>query len=294
MTFHCAACGADSASPAERPYPGAGGAGRPTRILFCPSCGFGQADPLPTEAELAELYAGAYWNQAEVKPVVRSDAPLAFLLAERRWASVAAQMAPPRPDLNVLDIGAGLGCLGLVAAASLPQGRYVAVEPDAALAAGLRASWPATGCALAVHGDLSTVEGTFDVIALSHLLEHVAEPLHMIEQALPRLAPGGMLLIEVPNADWRFKTDVFPHLGFFDVRSLSALLSRAGLAPIAMGAWGRVAGFAPSRCASIANRLVRRWPALGECVNDRIFRTGVSRPDGPWLRAVAMRGSTPR
>lgn len=39
----------------------------------------------------------------------------------------------------------------------------------------------------------------FDVVVLSDILEHVEEPLHIIRTATKRLAPGGMVLVCIPN-----------------------------------------------------------------------------------------------
>jgi 2-polyprenyl-3-methyl-5-hydroxy-6-metoxy-1,4-benzoquinol methylase len=39
----------------------------------------------------------------------------------------------------------------------------------------------------------------FDVVVLSDILEHVEEPLHIIRTAMTHLAPGGMVLVCIPN-----------------------------------------------------------------------------------------------
>lgn len=291
MTFHCLACGTESARPnAERPYPGAA-AGRPQRIQFCPHCGFGQCDPMPSDGELAALYAGDYWKQAAPKPVNRAAAAVPFLLATRRWSDLRKHLPARALDLRMLDIGAGVGCLGLVAAAQMERGTYIAVEPDPTLRESLRLSWPQGTCGLALHADLSEVDGDFDIVVLSHLLEHVPSPLSLIEAALACLSPGGLLLVDVPNADWRFKPDVYPHLGFFEKTALTALLARAGLTPLSIDGWGDCGGFAspPPLSLRLASRLSAVVPALAGPLYDLVYRTGQRRTDGPWLRAVATR-----
>jgi 2-polyprenyl-3-methyl-5-hydroxy-6-metoxy-1,4-benzoquinol methylase len=43
--------------------------------------------------------------------------------------------------------------------------------------------------------------GTYDVIALWHVIEHVPEPLELFDAVAERLAPGGIIVIAAPNPD---------------------------------------------------------------------------------------------
>jgi 2-polyprenyl-3-methyl-5-hydroxy-6-metoxy-1,4-benzoquinol methylase len=78
----------------------------------------------------------------------------------------------------------------------------------------------------------------FDVIALWHCLEHLPKPWFVVERAVQRLAPGGILLIAVPNiesydfsvlkAEW-LHLDAPRHLFFYTSRSLERLCRANGL-----------------------------------------------------------------
>lgn len=77
----------------------------------------------------------------------------------------------------------------------------------------------------------------FDVVTLSHVLEHIHSPQPLLERLGKALAPGGKLLIEVPNADdfllpvWRGAyRPLCPgdHISFFDAPHLERLLVAAG------------------------------------------------------------------
>lgn len=48
---------------------------------------------------------------------------------------------------------------------------------------------------------LEEVEGPFDVITLFHVLEHLEDPMAILLKLKDLLAPGGQILIEVPNAN---------------------------------------------------------------------------------------------
>jgi 2-polyprenyl-3-methyl-5-hydroxy-6-metoxy-1,4-benzoquinol methylase len=90
---------------------------------------------------------------------------------------------------------------------------------------------------------LSAMEEQFDVIALWHSLEHLPRPWEVIKRAAERLAPGGILLIAIPNIesydflelkkDW-LHLDTPRHLFFYTGRSLEKLCLANGLETLAL------------------------------------------------------------
>jgi SAM-dependent methyltransferase len=78
----------------------------------------------------------------------------------------------------------------------------------------------------------------FDLIALFHVLEHLEDPKATLAMLRTRLAPGGRMLIEVPNfmGPWpSTPADFFrvEHLYNFSFETLSGVLARAGLRVLA-------------------------------------------------------------
>lgn len=82
--------------------------------------------------------------------------------------------------------------------------------------------------------------GCFDVISLFHVLEHIKDPIPFLRAVAARLAPGGQLVIEVPNADDAlltiYKNKPFsrftywsPHLFLYTRSTLITLIKKAGL-----------------------------------------------------------------
>jgi SAM-dependent methyltransferase len=76
--------------------------------------------------------------------------------------------------------------------------------------------------------------GTFDVITMWHVLEHVPDPKVVLAGLVPHLKPGGVLIISVPNfQSWQstffsggwFHLDPPRHLLHFDASSLRKCLS---------------------------------------------------------------------
>ena len=148
------------------------------------------------------------------------------------------------PGSRVLDLGAADGSVARVLA---QRGCVVtAVERDAGAVDALAAAPGVT----VVHADLERLPedalppAAFDVVLLLDVLEHLVDPAAVLGRALDWLAPGGRVVVSVPNVahaavrlamlQGRFpRTDVGlldrTHLQFFDETQLRALLSDAGL-----------------------------------------------------------------
>lgn len=99
----------------------------------------------------------------------------------------------------------------------------------------------ATGQGLTVHlGGIEYFVGRnelFDVITLNHVIEHVYDPVKVLEACYVLLKPGGRLWLETPNIDsfgyarfqrnWR-GLEAPRHLVIFNRRSLYKAISNAG------------------------------------------------------------------
>jgi 2-polyprenyl-3-methyl-5-hydroxy-6-metoxy-1,4-benzoquinol methylase len=81
----------------------------------------------------------------------------------------------------------------------------------------------------------------FDVITMSHVIEHVHDPASVIKQAYKLLKPGGLLYIDTPNIDayghrhfkehWR-GLEIPRHLVIFNWSSMKNLLNEAGFSEV--------------------------------------------------------------
>ncbi len=146
------------------------------------------------------------------------------------------------PDnVRVLDVGCGCG--GQTCA--INQGKnndVVAIEPDPLRAAAARS------LGLDVHEGVFDQHfvagcGTFDVIVLADVLEHVADPGEMLALARGCLRAGGSVIISVPNvAHWTVRFRLLlgrfdyadggimdaTHLRWYTRKTLLALVRNAG------------------------------------------------------------------
>jgi len=126
-------------------------------------------------------------------------------------------------------------------------------------------------------------QGAYDVVAMHHVLEHVADPVGFLRAARERLKPGGVLHLAVPNVGcWEarlrgWNSYVPYHVLYFDSTTLSHALVRADLTPLrvvthdSFAAWFLVVarlllGIRPSQEQAIAASIghVPRWWAYVE------------------------------
>ena len=78
-------------------------------------------------------------------------------------------------------------------------------------------------------GSVEEVPGTFDVITMIHVLEHIVDPVDVLVTLRGKLTPGGLLLIEVPHHPANpFELLIADHRSHFTADSLVRALSVAG------------------------------------------------------------------
>lgn len=202
-----------------------------TEIHFCPTCNVGVAFPEISEKEMQEYYvSGHYWQNAKLRGSLK-DFPVPYTLAKIRWKIIEEELiAKKRKNISILDIGAGFGCIGMVAGKSrkVSLDRYVMLEPDLKMHKNfqmIRQKWKIKS-EFEAFDSLEKVSGKYDVVVLSHVLEHLREPQVLLKKTLLFLNDGGILLVDVPNQDYLFKRDVFPHVIFFNLSSMKSLLEK--------------------------------------------------------------------
>lgn len=231
---------------------------RGAHVSRCAECLLVQVTPLPSAGQLREYYAQASRSggrhgagEADLSTFPRDN-----LFYYHRGQSVVDLIGPhlsvpaDRP-LRVLDAGAGFGHTLAVVAERYPDATREALEISGVCIDHLRAH------GVQVHdrtiedwAEDRMVEGEagFDLIILSHVLEHVRDPLRVLMLLRSRLRPGGLLFLEVPNiplelleryADhpWAPRWDE-PHLTLFSRSSLAYLVRLTGCDPVILEAAG--------------------------------------------------------
>jgi len=260
-------------------------------VVQC-KCGMRYSDPAPSEAYLQERYRSAYRQE---RGEYADESYLEFM---RRRAvaqlDFVRRVRPASPG-SVLDVGCSSGMLLQENAAA---DELVGFEPDEEMCKTARRILPGHASirnSLFQPGEFS--ENRFDLITISHVLEHVVDPVGTVSELVRLLKPGGVLFIEVPHeSDATVRHLVnsrpagFMHLLFFSADSLQAVVERAG------GAVLSAACFGPSRSGAtrqtpvdLAKKVVKRaLPFLTKRMHAhhrKHARFDVENQDGIWLRA---------
>jgi SAM-dependent methyltransferase len=169
---------------------------------------------------------------------------LTFLDRAGGWLSTLAiaRHLPKRSDLEVLDLGCGYRAAQLLALA--PRLRR-GVGVDFRIAPELRTREKFNFHEVTIEEALPKLPpNSFDAILLNSVLEHLPDPLFIIESAYKLLKPSGCLLINVPTwfgksflelSAFRLglspKVEMDDHKMYYDKRDLWPLLVRGGFKP---------------------------------------------------------------
>ncbi len=198
------------------------------RLLICRECGAAQspADRQWME-EIAEIYAAyrVYHQSGGVEQYV-SDPATGTL---RRRSQVLLDKLRTVPGLpqsgSVLDVGCGNGST-LQAFSGRGGWRLYGLEMDTRSLSALR---EIEGFETLYTRTPAELPCTFDLVTMVHALEHFPEPGRTLRDLREKIAPGGRLFIEAPNAeDNPFDYLVADHRMHFSPATLSRLVEEAG------------------------------------------------------------------
>lgn len=201
-------------------------------LLACRACGTVHLHPRPTAAETSALYSDAYGNASE-SYFSKVDKKLR---RSRRRMGVLARLTPDgQPKGRFLDIGCNGGFI--VEAARERGFDAYGLDIDPVSIDYARRHYPANRFVLSTLEDYAPHAPRFDLIYCSEVIEHLADPRGFIDTLFDLLAPGGLFFLTTPDiSHWRRARDVTrwdgfcppSHCVYFNPRSLTALLRRAG------------------------------------------------------------------
>jgi len=207
-------------------------------VRRCRACSGCFADPPPEEEVLHRYYAADYraegsWHRLEREPggwdgsVARARAQYEFVLRQ------AALVRRPATIQSWLDIGAGYGFL----LDEVRKGKIIntaAIELDEHSRARLARSGHG------LYDALKQVQGTWDVVSFSHLLEHLPAPRRFLSEIKPLLSNTGYVFCEVPNETYLDEaTNDAPHLQFFTTDCIAHLFASDGFEVLDVETCGR-------------------------------------------------------
>jgi SAM-dependent methyltransferase len=237
-------------------------------VVRCRQCGLIYLNPRPSKDLLGSYYPTVYYPpvQAKVRPQLQQQVkkfsakmkrrvledyygypvvgPAGWFRTVRRillWPDKALREfkgrhpMPWRGEGKVLDVGCGAG--GNLKSLQEQGWQVFGIEISDVAAAHARDLLQAD-----IHtGTLESATfppKSFDLVLMSHSLEHLPSPADALSRVHSLLKDDGLLVVSVPNVNsleyklfgrWWFQLDTPRHFYHFDKRSLSGLLTQAGL-----------------------------------------------------------------
>jgi len=226
-------------------------------LRFCRQCGAYFCHPQITPDQFDTYYLASYYPSAE--QIVQRQNParlrnrVKFGLMRRFWgrgtdgpgsraireiASIFSGTLRITPKLSGTGRLLEVGCSSGEKLCALRHAGWMAggIEPSRAASAEARKlGLNVQQCSLE---DANLPAGYYDVIELSHVFEHLADPAASLAKLRDALAPGGTIILNLPNAGslgfkvfgraWR-GLEVPRHCAVYSRESLSRLCTRLGL-----------------------------------------------------------------
>jgi SAM-dependent methyltransferase len=267
------------------------------------------AAPMPQDSAFEEYNASYFASAHGGQP--RDPRAMAFFSGIARLRLVHIERYLSNRDIAVsslLELGPGPGFFARNWLERHPETTYMAIETDTSCHDSLKD----VGVHLVEVSAKQEDNMPVDLVVMSHVLEHVSNPIKFLTDATRNLRKDGALFIEVPCRDWEHKPIYEPHLLFFDKGPMHHLLSKLGFDDIQVSYHGqeiyrlRSASVWRSRLMVLRSKLIalgliapfaRIRPGM-EALTDPLERAAVApfkahretQKPAWWLRAVARKG----
>ena len=220
------------------------------RVIDCEVCGFKHLDPVPSEEEIKEFYKKKYFDLVkkggraqEIKRLMKGGEEASF---ELKWlkstlyndVNYTLTENIPKGSKNLCDIGCGTGDFlkymmnmgwGGIGIEPSEEGAQVAANSELTIYNLSLEEF------IAVYPDY---KDTFNAITLLNVLEHVPNPIDVLQNAKKLLKTHtGLICVRVPNdfnelqiyAQKKLEKDLWwiaipDHINYFNIESLQKLL----------------------------------------------------------------------
>ena len=209
-------------------------------LVECRTCRLVFISPLPSERDLRRIYVESnqftddlYTDPRRVEAILDyMNSCLTRILAHTR--------RPRDARIATLEVGGGLAWLARAAKALNPRSATTAqdISPEPLD----RCPWVDAYVGGAVSDARIDKRAPYDVVSLTHVIEHLTDPVGVLRRCKSLLAPGGVILVTAPHrppgwkngssdiALWRAYSynHVPAHIQYFSRKSMRTLARQIG------------------------------------------------------------------
>ena len=168
------------------------------QLVRCTSCNLARTEPMLNDNELEKYYSLPYYGSGEAKFIGIAET-LTYIFNYTRASSILSRLRdrrkfPVNTSPRILDIGCGRGNL-----LKILKGMGCDCYGTE------RIEFPMDDHFQGIHiyreklEDIVFAESFFDAVIIWHVLEHIDDPISILQEAARILRPGGILAIAVPN-----------------------------------------------------------------------------------------------
>jgi hypothetical protein len=209
-------------------------------LVECRTCHLVFISPLPSERDLHRIYveSSQFTDDVYTDPK-RVEAILGYMNScLTRILSRAGRERGAR--IATLEVGGGLAWLARAAKALNPASATTA--QDISAEALDRCPWVDAYVQGSVSDARIDARAPYDVISLTHVIEHLLDPVDVVQRCEALLARGGVILVTAPHRPLGWKSgsrDIAPwraysynhvpaHIQYFSRKSMRTLARKAG------------------------------------------------------------------
>ena len=230
MNWFCPICSGKKYSKVEN-YRGKSRLFINRKLITCANCSCKSIYPMISNENL-EKYNKNYWKE------VQSNSKESRKLLYAQTISRVEYLNKNLKDiskLQILDVGAGQGFIFDVLKLKNDNLKYSVVEIDKNIHNELSQKGIRN-----IYSSWKEIKNyKFDLIILSHVIEHFREPVLYLREIKKLLKKEGCIFIEVPNRDDTHKVCLESHLLVFNEKSLRRLIKEIGMQIIEFRSVGR-------------------------------------------------------
>ena len=216
-------------------------------VIDCRICKFIHIIPVPSDQELNSFYDNEYYQNTKPNFISKNENEMDYWNSVFDEKLVTIEKLISSKSKRILDIGSGPGFF--LRRAKRRGWNVIGVEPSP-LASDYANKQNIHTIQKFFHEVTPNEIGKFDAIHTFDVLEHVNNPIAVIEKAYSLLKKNGVIVVEVPNdfnplqklaqktlkkkewwvtlSSWSKTLGNIQHLNYFNFSSISDLLKRTG------------------------------------------------------------------